>query len=645
MSKRNKIIFIIVLGFLVYSNSFSVPFIWDDFGLIINNPLIKQIRLLPQLFINRLMVTEAENKFFRPIQAVSNMLDFRIWNENPFGFHLTNILLHSLCAILLYYLFTIIFAREHIAFLSALVFLIHPVNVEAVTYISGRADSLALVFLLACFINYVRFRLYAKRRLFCYSCILFVLALLCKELALAGVFLFVLLDYAVDRKINFKYYSIFLGLALGYLLLRYLVFGSLFIKSEHSLSTRFLTSLLHLFDYLRILLFPVNLHMSYVPRIVTSFSPGLLLRLFSCVFLFFIFSFVLRKEKKVFLFCLCWFFIFLIPQSGIFPINVFFAEHFIYLSEYALFFLFIWTCSEVLKTRKILHYAILATMFASLAVITFSYTQDWIEPVKFYRRIISFTPGNYIAHHNLGVELNEQGRTHEAEEQYMTALRINQDFAPAYNSLGILYLDSGKLDKAIVFFKQAIARGQNNAAVYYYLGRALRLAGDFSAANEAFKTAKKIVPWDSSVYIELALLYRDQARIEEAIEVLKNAIRLEPENSSLHLDLGLFYKETGEISEAITEYALALKLDTDSVQAYNNLGVLYAEMGDLKKASYCLYKATQLDADFHEARFNLGLLYFQMDENIKAREELLKIPEASPIFPLAKEQIEKFKYR
>lgn len=611
--KTKKIILIILLGLLVYSNAFFVPFLWDDSALITHNPLIKEFRSLPQLFLNSFSIKKAGSNFYRPLQTLSNWLDYQLGKDFAFGFHLTNIILHISCAIALYYLFSRLFKKEAIAFFSAILFLIHPINVEAVTYISGRADCLVLLFLLLSFISYVKFRQLQIKRFFYSAAFFYALALFSKEVALAGIFVFILLDWAMDKNFKFKYYFLFAALSAAYLMVRLFIFlGAGIAGSEFSPGVRILTFFNNIFSYFRILIFPVNLHMSYTSLPLTAVSGLLLLRLGFVIALIFCLYRILKNEKKIFFFCLIWFFIFLIPQSGILPINAFFAEHFIYLSEYGLFFIFVSALWRLFaKRKKILFYVLCPIIVISLCISTFNYNRVWADPVRFYRRIISLSPRSFMAYNNLGYELEKQGLIGQARYHYFKAFSLNPKCALAY----------------------------------YNFGRTYRLAGDSSLFNheyeKAFIKAKVFMPREVSVYFELALLYRMRGRSEAAEEELRQAIGIEPKNSVLHLILGLLYKEKGNLDAAIEEYLLALKFDASLAAAYNNLGTLFAQRGDYKKALFYLSQALSLDNDYYEARFNLGLLYLELDMASPAREEFLKIPGYAPTFPLAQKQIEK----
>lgn len=640
--ERRSILLIILLGLLVYFPSFSVPFLWDDFGIIVHNPLIQQVRFLPELFKSGLYISEPGNNFYRPMQAVSNMFDFYLWRGSALGFHLTNILLHCLCAVLLFLLFSMLFDKKRVAFLSSLVFLVHPVNVEAVTYISGRADSLALLFLLLSFISYLKLRLKPSGRLWLYSILFFLSALLSKELALAGIFIFPLLDWIEKKKGDFKFYLPYLFLALFILAVRFSLIGIPNSKSQFTFQSGLLIFIASIFEYIRLLFAPFKLHMSYTLEVLTRPNAALLLKLVLLITFFVFLGQLLRREKKLFLFCLAWFFIFLIAQSGFFPINAFFAEHFIYLSEYALIFILLLGLFELLPAQAVKFYQLIfIPPLIVLSALNFSYQKVWQEPVKFYQHIISLSSGSFASYNNLGAEFEKQGLIEKARRSYLSAISVEPNHGLAYNNLAKSYLEEGQFQKAITLFEQGIQRGSANAAVYYNLGRAYRLSGDLRQSQEAYLKAQKICPWDYTINLELALVYRKMARVEDALRELKRAIALEPRQAQLYLDLGVLYKEQRFYGQAIDAYRVALKLNPRLPQAYNNLGVIYAQNGDFQNALLNLSRALSLDPGYQEARFNLGLSYIELGLYLKAEQEFAKIAKDASFYPEVRKQIER----
>jgi len=183
-------IFIFIATFSVYFNTMENDFIWDDEYLILNNSQVKSFSHIDNVFKTYVgFGSENVNTFYRPLQELSNMLDYFLWGEDPMGFHLTNVLLHSAFAILAFIFIFYVSANIPVAFIAALLLGVHPVNTEAVAYIAGRADSLYSIFFLLSLISFVRYSGHIIKGKNCLMLIIsanifFILALLSKEVSL-----------------------------------------------------------------------------------------------------------------------------------------------------------------------------------------------------------------------------------------------------------------------------------------------------------------------------------------------------------------------------------------------------------------------------------------------------------------------------
>ena len=155
------ILLIIFLGFIVYGNSLNCEFVFDDVGIVKNNAYIKDFSFTKKFFIEN--ITSEENSYFyRPLVMISYAIDYSIWKLNVRGYHLTNIMLHGLVALAVYWLINILFGNRFVALLTSMVFVIHPIHTETVTYISGRSDCLAGLFMILSFIFYIK-RLHTEK--------------------------------------------------------------------------------------------------------------------------------------------------------------------------------------------------------------------------------------------------------------------------------------------------------------------------------------------------------------------------------------------------------------------------------------------------------------------------------------------------
>ena len=194
---------IIAVGVLCYMNALDGDFIWDDRMFVVANPAIRDLANVPSFFSDPQTLAEGELAFenYRPLVTLSYALDYSIWRNNVFGYHFNNIMLHIINAILVFFLIKVLTGDGFISAATALIFTAHPVQVEAVTWISGRANVLFLLFYVASFLAYIRFRRSENRgKWYVVSLILFAMALLSKEMTATLPIMILLFEFLEGGK-------------------------------------------------------------------------------------------------------------------------------------------------------------------------------------------------------------------------------------------------------------------------------------------------------------------------------------------------------------------------------------------------------------------------------------------------------------
>lgn len=261
------IIIIIILGFAIYANSLGGKFAWDDEYLIKFNSYLRNFSYTGNIFKSDIGTGSGRHfGFYRPIQMLSYAIDYHFWKLDERGYHLTNIILHILAAIAVYILGFILFEETFPALFASILFLVHPDATAVVSYISGRADSLAILFMLAAFIFYIRNLDRDSALTYILMMASYSLALLSKELCLILPALIIVYHYAFKQKI--KAYQIISVLAVPfiYILLRLGPLKHIILADQSShaaLIQRLPGFLVALANYAKILVVPLGLHMEY----------------------------------------------------------------------------------------------------------------------------------------------------------------------------------------------------------------------------------------------------------------------------------------------------------------------------------------------------------------------------------------------
>lgn len=543
MNKRRviDILLILIIGIVVYVNSFGNEFVWDDDYLIVNNTFIKDWRYLSKIFTSNLFAGSwKDSSFYRPIQSLTLLVDYSIWHLNPSGYHLTNILIHIANAVLIYWLAVYLLAGRGVAIFAALLFLVHPVQTEAVTYISGRADPLAAFFLLSAFIFFIKGR--KTGSLFC-----FILALLSKEVCL--IFPLLILAYCLldNNKITLKNKFLpiapFFIAASVYLLTRSLLLDFLKITdltSNTPLFTRLIIACKTFVHYLGFIVFPSGLHMER-----SLYIKGYLLEpdIWASLLLLIVFTALivkLAKRHKVISFGLAWFIIGLLPTSGIMPVNAFIAEHWLYIPSIGLF-LAISSYAAQISSRK--HQKTGLIMFililAVFSMLTIRQNTVWKDKETLYKYILKLNPESSRAHFNLGSTYGEKNLDDMAIPEFKKTIELKPDYIDAYVNLGYTYQKQGRFEEAAQVFKKAVTIAPNSylPGIYFDLGRAHDKTGNKEEAIKAYQKCIELSPSRVDAYLNLGSIFAENRQFDQAKIIWEKGLKYDPQNSDIKQNL------------------------------------------------------------------------------------------------------------
>lgn len=491
---------IIFASIASYLNSFHNQFIWDDEDFVLKNSTIKDWHKWPHIFTeNMIQGARKGSNFYRPMQSLTHGMDYILWKDNPTGHHATNFIFHILAIVAVYLMLKGIFATDITAFLSALFFAVHPVQTEAVTYISGRSDPMAGLFIVLAVILF-------NRNLFI-SCVSFVLAILSKESALIAPALIILTEFFRGRRFQIKRILPFIVIAIIYGILRLSVLDFSYTAGENlpkpffyvPLWIRFCTFLKTIPVYFGILLWPFGLHMERDISLSHSiFEPQAFLG-FMILTGSILTGYLIRKKSPAILFSAAWFFIAIFPNSNIIPINALVYEHWLYLPSLGFFIATAWLLKELHKKGKIFGFiSILLALSIALFYMwrTFERNKDWKTPVSFYESTIRYMPHS----------------------------------ARLHNNLAMAYADSGYLDKAIAEYKKAIILGDYYPQTHYNLANIYIAKGDYESALNELKRSLEIDNNFLYSHESLALIYLKQGRVMDAKKEAEFILSVEPAN-------------------------------------------------------------------------------------------------------------------
>jgi tetratricopeptide (TPR) repeat protein len=605
MFKKHSILIsctlIITLGFVVYANSLSGKFIWDDNNLIKYNTYIKNWSKFPALLGTNIAAGAGKKySLYRPLQMITYILDYSFWRFDVRGYHLTNILLHILVGLSIYRLINILFTDNLLAALCSILFVVHPIHTEAVAYISGRSDPLALLFLLLCFIFYIKY--YHTERISFYILMLltYILALLSRETSLILPLLLLLYHYYFKKKVKSNAFLSILGIVFVYILLRITVFRDLLAGYNTTLLQRIPGFFVAITNYLRILFLPVDLHMEYGNKLFYFSQPQAMLGIFILLSLMFV-IFSKRNSNKLLSFSLSWFLISLLPISNLYPLNAYMAEHWLYIPSIGFFLILAKLICYIFRDKN---FKLLAGVFAVLLVFFHSYltikqNSYWQEPIIFYERTLVYNPESPRIYNNLANEYNLIGKYEKAIALYEKAIELSPAYVDAYNNFAATYRDLGKQEKTIAFFEKAIAINPRYMQTYINLAITYLRIGKYEKAIPLYEKAIELNPSSAQTYNNLAVAYNYLGKYEKAIALYEKAIELNPSSAKIYNNLANTYRHQGKYEKAIALYEKAIELNPNYVNAYYNLALYFFCQKQYKLAAKYYGRAKQLGLDNH----------------------------------------------
>jgi tetratricopeptide (TPR) repeat protein len=604
---------LLVAGALLYGNTLDVPWYFDDFHNIVKNP---EIASLGDAFAGTFSP--------RGISFLSFALNFALGGTGVIGFHLVNILIHIGNAILVYLLLRQVYAESYRWPLAgSLLFLVHPIQTQAVTYIVQRMTSLSCLFLLAAVLLFIRARKeieqdasFASRQ----HLVFYGLALLCGILAAftkENTVVLPLLLLVVDRFLpwerpgtarrRFAYIAPFVlipilaGLAqimgdqstlqavtnsnVEFFVLPEGAKYSTPTLSPENLRWRYLaTEFIVLFIYFKLLIAPFGQLLDYCyPLVERVFNLRSMLALTGLVGIGTV-AFYCRKRCKWVLFGLLWFFITLSVESTFFPLDPIY-EHRLYLPMVGIAMIFIEFLRQLPARVAPL---LLVVVLLACSLLTVNRNARWGRPIEFWKDNVARVGHSYRPKDNLAVEYFKAKRYDEAQALWQEAIGIHPQGYTMHENLGELYSERGL----------------------------------FEAARNAFETAILYNPKPATLYSKLGALHATNDNIAGSIRYLERAMELEPEDAVLVMNLGAGYYKLGRLPEAEGLFRRALALEPRYFKARFSLAFLLYEMGRLDEAFHELERAKALSARDAAVLHYYALVAHQTGRQDRAREAI-----------------------
>jgi len=609
---------------------------YDDQSYVVLNPRVTNGFTLAGI---QWAFTHVHATNWHPLTMISHMLDCQLYGLQPWGHHLTSMLLHAAAAILLFLALRELTGNLWPSVFVAAVFAVHPLRVESVAWVSERKDVLSGVFFMLILWAYWRYTRGNSARSFWYITVvvLFTLGLMCKPTLVTVPFVLLLLDYwplgrtqlspflsrGITRetwsRLVFEKLPLF-GLSAASCAITLLAQKQALEASlKPPLVERVGNALVSYAVYLGQMVWPARLAVLYpypegnlrIPHVVLAL---LLLLMISVAF------FLWRKKYPFLLVGWLWYLGMLVPMIGIIQVgSQVRADRYAYLPQIGLYLLLAWSAMELFnqwrRSRVILA---AAASLIIIALITRSYFQTfyWQDTETLWKHATATTSNNYIASNNLAQFLFQSGRFDEAIAECQKALKIKPDFASAHNNLGAALVENrrggngarrqdGAVDEAIVHYQRALQIDPDFAQAHSNLGTALLLKGQLNEAIVHYQKALEINPNFAEARYSLGNAFLAEGKYGESIANYEAALRIRPDYFEAHYNLGRVLATIGKTDEALKQFNEALRINRNSARLHCTLGSLLGRMGHREEAIAHLAEALRLEPDYEYAKQQL----------------------------------------
>jgi tetratricopeptide (TPR) repeat protein len=657
-----------LFGFAVHFPSLQGRLIWDDQYLAHDNPFIKSPLLILESFRHYLFL-DSFSAHYRPVQNISSIFDYLVWNTDPYGFHLSHIFWHIASGVLLFLLLEKLFIRfagrrdsvvSIAAFFVAILWVVHPVHSAAVDYISGRADSLAFFFACGSWLLYLRGRETARPALrvtlLFFAAISLLLALCSRESACLWVAIFLghlfLFERATPRGIKFAALAVCLAVVGCYAGLRQLPEQRVTtIASATGWPGPMRATLMAraLGDYGRLMVWPANLHMERTVFNSESLQNSVSWRkeagveYLSIAGLIVAAGLIAAASRKgpargLRIFGAAWFLFAFLPTSNLFALNATVAEHWLYLPSVGLLIFVAACCLELPRAGRRVVAALACVACLGLSARSFIRSTDWVSPETFYQRTLAAGGKSLRVAMNLGQVYSSKGEYAKAETLFRRVLEISPDYTIARSNLGEALFRQGKTKEAETVFAAASKSAEQSRKEYPRTWIAtLNLAHmrhnehDNAAALAILEKARADYPGVWELVRFEAELRREVTGPAAALPLIREFATNNWWHGGAFMALGRLWAEQGGADQAEAALRHASWLDIHDAESLNLIAAMKVRQNRLEAACETQRRAVARQPDQPRQYLLLSDILEKMGRNEEARSVLAQVSQLTAL--------------
>lgn len=671
-----KIAFALLLVFLcllIYGQTLTFEFVNYDDGLYVTDNQ-QVLSGLSWKGVAWAFVTERA-MYFHPLTWLSHMLDVELFGLRPWGHHLTSFALHAVNSIFLFLTLARMTGSLWPSALAGALFLVHPMHVESVAWVSERKDMLSTFFWIGAMYTHTRHRQGGGRWWNVGTVLAFVLGIMSKPMVVTLPFALWLLDFWPLKQVDFalptrelvkrgarllldKWPILLLTLVMCAVTMimqargNNLSFGDK-VPFIHRCANAAVVYVIYLYKTV----WPVDLA-PYYPHPLTR--PALHVAGALCVLLVISALALWQFRRRPYLLMgWCWYLGTLLPvielvQAGSFS----HADRYVYIPHIGLLMAMAWGVAEFFARWRVVGTAVAYAAVAALTVCARVQAGHWADSASLFRHSLAVTGENPVALNNLGAGLSRKGKPAEAIPLYERALELQPFYPRALDNIGVALLAQGKLDEALAKSRAALEQDPKFVNAHVTVGRILAKKGDVDGAKKSFEEALRLAPETVSAHANLGEMWLDKGDLAAAAEAYSAILKINPRSvpgnlgmadvlvaqldfpgavrhyeTSLRVwpydaqtlyNLGHALQALGRTGEAVGRYQEALRYNPRLTQAHDNLAGIFLAAGRFDAALDHASLAIALEPGFVSAHNNFANALAGLKRNDEAKEAYLK---------------------
>ncbi|PIW65363.1 MAG: hypothetical protein COW12_02245 [Candidatus Omnitrophica bacterium CG12_big_fil_rev_8_21_14_0_65_45_16] len=547
--------------------------------------------------------------YWQPLTSLSHIIDIQLSGLNPTGHHVTNIVLHLFNTWLIFFLLDRLTGRHGVSFFTAALFAVHPMQTEAVVWITARKDLLSTFFGLLTIVSYTAYARKQSLKPYLISLFMFAFSLMSKPALLALPILLHALDAWSFKRIGQTHWIKLIFEKLPYYLSAFFSAiilsqsGSSLSKPENT-SFGFDNLLINPPLYLRHFFYPFRLILYDATKInVSTVLPSVIIGL--AVVAFTVYAVEKRHTKPLYLLGIIWFITAILPALGLYI-----ANRYIYFPLIGLGLILAEIGSALAckgKNWKITTGVAAALSILFCSVLSAQTLLPWQNSETLLTRMIEVDPNHYKAHNNLAAYYESQGDNEKAVKHFVKAIWLNPYFPDAHNNLAVVLSKQGHFEIAEHHFKKALEYKPDFANAYTNLGNLYLEQNRNEEAFSYYQKALELQP-DSVYSIEgMGLALYRLGRPGQAVQYFQKALSIDPQYSPTYIDWGSVLAQDGKFEEALIMLKKGMDFDPSYGAGYTHLSYVLGKLGRYKESIQYAQRALAINPKDRDALQNLKL--------------------------------------